>query len=238
MNQGLSIPAQLPISESFRFLCYLKAKYRAGFFHKSDMGTVCRTYGKDKRTAQKLISELITGGFIGENERTYFLRRFSRITGIMGIGCRAFRASISEIRNRETFEAKQLAARADYLNRYYRRKRAGLSAVNGRGTNPKTLPLPSGLLSETLSISVGKVTKIKRIAVNEGFLKVLKSFKPIAPGGTHAANILQDELPGVFSRDGVLVRREADTLESSLQTFRIKARRSILNHTLWKKRKQ
>lgn len=223
-----SIPVGIPLSETFRLLCYLKTEYKAGYFHKCDLDKVCRRYGKDARTISKLIGELLKQGLIGENCRTYFLRNYKFITRKLAIGTRAFKCSIDEIRERSIFEAKQFSARVEFLVRYYRRKKRGAKSAKETGCiNQINIPLPSGLLSKTLSVSTGKITKIKRIAVNEGFLKVVKTFTPIGgPGSGHMANMLQAEIPGVFSKDGILVRRAADTMESFVSTFRIKSRRA------------
>lgn len=190
-----------------------------------------RQYGKDPRTIQKLISELIDGGFMGENERTYFPRNARVITSRLGIGTRAFHCTADQIRDKKTFEGLLFAARVDFMNRYYRRKRRGESAKQGRCTAQTAkiaTPLNTGLLKESFQISTGKIHKVKQTAAFKGFVYVKKTFTQIAPGSAHAASILQDEMPGVFSREGVLVRRGSDEIESFISTFRIKRRKSWL----------
>jgi hypothetical protein len=207
----------------------MKAVHVAGYIHKCDMPTLCRRYGKDPRTVNKLICELITAGFIGENERTYFLRNGKFITNRLRIGTRAFKCSPDEIRDRKVFESKLFAARVDYLNRYYTRKHRRESMKKGRCA-PQIPPLnnlSTGLLSKVLNTSTGKISTLKRISASNGFLQVKKSFIPIALGSSYAASLIQAEFPGVFSRDGVLVRRSVDALESRVITCRIKRRKAL-----------
>lgn len=204
----------------------MKAVHVAGYVHKCDIPTLCRRYGKDPRTLNKLISELKTAGFIGENERTYFLRNGKFLTGKLKIGTRAFKCSPEEIRDRKVFESKLFAARVDYLNRYYRRKQRRESMKKGRCANQIPPLMNTGLLSKVLNTSAGKISTLKRISASNGFLQVTKSFLPIAPGSSYTAGILSDQIPGIFCREGVLVRRSVDALESRVMTYRVKRRKA------------
>jgi hypothetical protein len=200
-----------------------------------------RHFGKDKRTIQKLIRGLLNDGFMGQDSIRYFLRNATFITARLGVGTRAFHCTTEQIRDKKTFEGLLFAARVDFMSRYYRRKRISESAKH-RGCTiqiAKTAtPFNTGLLKESFQISTGKITQIKRFAALKGFLKVRKTFTPIAPGSAHTATLLLDELPGVFSRDGILVRRASDEIESFISTFRIKGRRPINHHILWMKKKK
>ena len=82
MRKSFSIPSGLPINEASRLLAYLKVRFQPGYFNKSLIGRLCRDYGKDQRTFNKLLKSLIDSGSIGEDQRTYYLRSWKFITAL------------------------------------------------------------------------------------------------------------------------------------------------------------
>lgn len=216
-----SIPAGLAINEPMRLLAYLKATNQPGYIHKCDISRLCRTYGKDPRTINKYLKTLYKLGLIGLNEGTYFLRSWRFISLDQKFNSQAFKISAKQIRDKKTFEAKLLGAKVTSIQKAFRRGKSS-SAVKGDARIKEQIP--SGFLGGACNVSQGKVTQLKRMAVNMGFLKVERCFQDLGAGTTHSKNILSRELSGLFIRDGNIKRRLPDKLISSTQTFRIKKR--------------
>lgn len=218
-----SIPSGLRINERSRLLAYLKVKYPSGFFHKSDLGRLCRIYGKDSRTMTSHLKSLLNSGLIGEDQTAYYLRSWKYITGKELLNTQAFKASLNEIREKEIFEGLLFSAKVTSIQKAFQRGKSS-SALKG-DARIKECFIPAGFLSGTCGSSVGKVTKLKRIAETQGLITVEKSFEDYGSGTTHTANILRKDIPGVFHYQGTLRRRKADQIISMVPTFRIKNRR-------------
>jgi hypothetical protein len=227
MNYQSSIPIGLNISENFRLLCYLKTKYKPGYFHKSEIERLSRIYKKDSRTFKKLLRSLLDARLIGENQSTIFLRSWKFISNKLQIGTRAFSSSLTEMQDKKLFEAKQFAAKVEWLTRHFRKKdRTNERALTRGCSNQIASSIPSGYLVEAVQASAGKIVNLKRIAALKGFLIITKTFTPICAGSEQAANLLNDQFPGCFVKDGVIVRRAADAFKSLVLSYRIKNRKS------------
>lgn len=213
-----SIPAGLPINEASRVLSYCKAKYQPGFMFKSDLSNVARRVGKDQRTLRKLFERLINAGLIGEDARAYYFRSWRFISTLEGFNQQAFRASLSELSSKEKFEGLLFGAKVTSIQKAIRK-----GQVRKRGCTDQSPS--SGFLANACKISQGKVSELKRLASTQGLITVDRSFEDHGNGTPQTASILKGELPGVFLKDGKLMRRKADRIFSNVETFRIKNRK-------------
>jgi len=227
-----SIPSGLMINERSRLLAYLKVKYPAGFFHKSDLGRLCRIYGKDPRTITTHLKGLLNSGLIGEDQTAYYLRSWKFITGKELLNTQAFKASLDEIKEKEIFEGLLFSAKVTSIQKAFQRGKSS-SALKG-DARIKECFIPAGFLSGTCGSSVGKVTKLKRIATALGYIDIEKSFEDHGLGTQQSARILRSEVPGIFLKEGRLKRRKADQVISKVETFRIKNRKKNEKRTIHK----
>lgn len=218
-----SIPAGLAIREDLRLLTFLKAKYQPGFILKSDLSTLARHFGKDIRTINKLLSDLVKSALIGQDQKAYYLRSWRFITGRLQMNLQAFKATIAEIRDKDLFESKLLAAKVTSLQKTFRRRKEKAPVSEWGFTHQRA---SSGILSKVCQVSNGKISNLKRKAVRKGFITVEKSLEDYGPGTAESARILSREMPGVFLKEGRLKRRQTDQITSNIETFRIRNRRS------------
>jgi hypothetical protein len=218
-----SIPAGLPINEASRLLAYLKVKYQPGYFFKKDIHTISGKFGKDKRTVLKLLKALAISQLIGQDEKAYYLRSWKFITEKEGFNQQAFRASLHEIRDRKKFEGLLFGAKVTSIHKAIRKGQK----VRKQGFTDQSPS--SGFLAKACKISQGKVSELKRLASAQGFITVERSFQDHGEGTQLTANILKAEIPGIFLKDGKLMRRKADKIFSKVETFRIKQRKFKYN---------
>ncbi|MBX2962167.1 MAG: hypothetical protein KF687_06615 [Cyclobacteriaceae bacterium] len=215
-----SIPAGLPINEEARLLAYLKLKFQPGYFPKAKLKAVSLSYGIDKRTLKKLLQSLVDSQLIGQDEKSYYLRSWKFITVKEGFNTQAFRVSLHEIRERKKFESLLFAAKITGIQKAIRR------GVRERkqGCSNQIAP-SSGFLAKVCKISQGKVSELKGIASAHGLITVERSFSDHGHGTQQTARILRSDYPGIFLKDGKLMRRKADRIFSKVETFRIKNRK-------------
>lgn len=213
-----SIPSCLPINESSRLLVYLKLRYQAGYFNKSEIKSICRAFGKDIRTIHKLLQTLVKENLIGETSTVFHLRSWKHITLIEGFNLQSFRASLSEVRNKNIFEAKLFGAKVTSIKKTILR-----GQVRNRGCTTQS---PStGLLSKICQVSYGKVSELKRLAIAQGFITIERGYDILGSGTKQSVNILRREMPGIFLCEGKLLKRKTDAINSQIETFRIKNRK-------------
>lgn len=215
-----SIPVGLPISEQYRLLAYLKVKFQPGYFFKCDIGRLARQYGKDKRTFKKLLQSLLNDGLIGEDSKAVYLRSWKYTTMNLKMSLQSFEASPKDIRDKKHFECLQLAAKVTAIEKTIRRG----ERVREWGCTNQISP-STGLLAKVGGLSAGKVTQLKVKANCSGLIKVSKQFEDLGSGTGLTTKILNGEMPGVFLKDGRLMRRKADKIESTIETYRIKNRK-------------
>lgn len=220
-----SIPSGLPINESSRLLSYLKVKYQPGYFNKCDKERLCRQYGKDPRTINRLLKSLLNDGVIGEDHKAIYLRGWKFITMKKGFNLQSFEASLKEIRDKEIFEATLFAAKLTSIQKAIRKGRA---KERKQGCSNQ-IALSSGFLANACQISTGKVSKLKRIAAELGLLNIQKDYQDFGAGSKRDSLILRKEIPGVFLRGDRIQRRKADQITSSINTYRIKNRKTKPN---------
>lgn len=214
-----SIPAGLPINEEARLLAYLKLKFQPGYFPKAKLKAVSLSYGIDKRTLKKLLQSLVDSQLIGQDEKAYYLRSWKFITVKEGFNTQAFRVSLHEIRERKKFESLLFAAKITGIQKAIRKGRVRKQGFTDQSPS-------SGFLAKACQISQGKVSELKRLASTHGLITVEKSYSDHGEGTTQTALILKAEVPGIFLKDGKLVRRKADKINSTIETYRIKNRKS------------
>lgn len=186
---------------------------------KSELPTLSRRIGKDQRTVKKLFAELINAGLIGEDSKAFYFRSWKFITAKEGFNTQAFKASLTEIGNKQKFESLLFSAKITGIQKAIRKGR-----VRKRGLTDQSPS--SGFLSKACKISQGKVTQLKRNASKLGLITVEKSYSDHGVGTTQTARILKAEVPGIFLKDGKLMRRKADKINSTIETYRIKNRKS------------
>lgn len=215
----MSIPAGLPINEASRLLSYCKVKYQPGFMFKSELPTLSRRIGKDQRTVKKLFAELINTGLIGEDSKAFYFRSWKFITAKEGFNTQAFKASLTEIGNKQKFESLLFSAKITGIQKAIRKGR-----VRKRGLTDQSPS--SGFLAKACQISQGKVSELKRLASTHGLITVEKSYSDHGQGTPHTAKILSREMPGIFLKHGRLSRRKADIIHSQVETYRIKSRKT------------
>ncbi len=213
-----SIPAGLPINEEARLLAYLKSKFQPGYFAKAKLLAVSRSYGMDKRTLKKLLQSLVDSQLIGQDANAYYLRSWKFITAKAGFNTQAFRASLNEIRERKKFESLLFAAKITGIQKAIRK-----GQVRKKGFTDQSPS--SGFLANACKISQGKVSKLKRHSAARGLITVQRTFSDHGEGTPHTAKIFSREMPGIFLKEGKLVRRKADQIISKVETFRIKGRK-------------
>lgn len=213
-----SIPAGLPINEEARLLAYLKVKFQPGYFPKAKLKAVSLSYGIDKRTLKKLLQSLVDSQLIGQDEKSYYLRSWKFITAKGGFNQQAFRASLHEIRERKIFESLLFSAKITGIQKAIRK-----GQVRKRGFTDQSPS--SGFLAKVCKISQGKVSELKGIASAHGLITVERSFNDHGHGTQQTARILRSDYPGIFLKDGKLMRRKADRIFSKVETFRIKNRK-------------
>lgn len=219
--KSFSIPSGLPINEASRLLVYLKVRFQPGYFHKSLIGRLCREYGKDQRTFKKLLKSLIDSGSIGEDQKTIYLRSWKFITGQKGFNLQSFGASPTEIRDKEIFESMLFGAKVTSIEKAIRK---GKGRVSERGFTNQ-ISIPSGFLAEACQISIGKVSKLKKLASSLGLLRVQKSFEDHGAGTLQTVRIAKREQPGIFLKNGRLTKRKSDQIQSTISTYRIRNRK-------------
>lgn len=220
--KSFSIPSGLPINEASRLLAYLKVRFQPGYFNKSLIGRLCREYGKDQRTFNKILKSLLHDGLIGEDQKAIYLRSWKFITGQKGFNLQSFQASSKEIRDKEIFESMLFGAKVTSIEKAIRK---GKGRVSKRGFTDQ-ISIPSGFLAEACQISVGKVSKLKRVASSIGLVSVQKSFEDFGAGTLHSVRIAKREKPGVFLKNGRLTKRKADQIQSTISTYRIRNRKT------------
>lgn len=217
-----SIPSGLGINEQSRLLAFLKAKNQPGYFFKSDLGQMCREFGKDSRTVKKYLQLLKGEGFVGEDSKAYYLRTWKYITAIKGFNQQAFEAEINQIKDKKTFEGLLFSAKVTSIGKAIRRGKQ----VRKRGFTNQGSP-STGLLSRLCQISTGKVSRLKRQASKQGLLEVTKNFLDFGEGSRYTANILKKDERGYFIRDNRITRRGPDSIQSKVLTYRIKNRKNF-----------
>lgn len=216
-----SIPSGLAINEASRLLAYLKVKFQAGYFNKSLVARLCRDYGKDQRTFNGLLKSLLNDGLIGEDQKAYYLRSWKFITGIQSFNLQSFEASLKEIKDKEIFESMLFGAKVTSIEKAIRKGRA---KVSERGFTNQ-IALSSGLLAKACQISLGKVSKLKRVASSLGLVRVSKSFEDHGAGTVQSVRIAKREKPGIFLKKGRLTKRNSDQIQSTISTYRIRNRK-------------
>ncbi|MCE7863679.1 MAG: hypothetical protein DYG99_09065 [Bacteroidetes bacterium CHB5] len=217
-----SIPSGLAINEANRLLAYLKVKFQPGYFNKSLVTRLCREYGKDQRTFTKLLRSLLNDGLIGEDSKAYYLRSWKFITGIKGFNLQAFEVSLKEIRDKEIFEAMLFGAKVTSIEKAIRK---GKAKERKQGCSNQ-IAIPSGFLAKACQISQGKVSKLKKSASFLGLLCVNKSFEDHGAGTPQAIRILKRDNPGIFLRAGRIAKRKSDQINSVVNTYRIRNRKT------------
>lgn len=210
-----SIPANLPVTESARFLSFIKVKYQPGYFPKSDLEKLSRQFGKDMRTIQKYLFELKDDGLLGEDDKMIYLRSWKQITGLKKWNSQAFACRLNEITQKKIFECKLFSAKVTGL---------GKAIVRKKGMH-KSIGFPTGLLSKVFKLSTGKVSRLKKQAQDHRFLKVEKKYTDFGAGTWQEAGMLNKENPGHFVYKGEIKKRETDIITSGVLTYRIKNRR-------------
>ncbi len=216
--RGISIP----INEASRLLAYLKVRFQPGYFNKSLIGRLCREYGKDQRTFNKLLKSLLNDGLIGEDQKAIYLRSWKFITGQKGFNLQSFEASPREIRDKEIFESMLFGAKVTSIEKAIRK---GKGRVSERGFTNQ-ISIPSGFLAKACQISVGKVSKLKKVASSMGLVSVQKSFEDHGVGSIHLVRIAKRDNPGIFLKNGRLTKRKSDQIQSTISTFRIRNRKT------------
>jgi hypothetical protein len=216
-----SIPSGLPINEASRLLAYLKVKFQAGYFNKSIVERLCREYGKDKRTFNKLLKSLLNDGLIGGDNKAYYLRSWKYVTTVMGLNLQSFESSLKEIKDKEIFESMLFGAKVTSIEKAIRK---GKGKVRKRGFTNQ-ISLSTGLLAKACQISHGKVSKLKKIASSLGLVSVSKSFEDYGAGTIKTAKIFKKHNPGTFLRAGRIAKRSSDKIVSTIATYRIKNRK-------------
>jgi hypothetical protein len=222
MRKSFSIPSGLPINEASRLLAYLKVRFQPGYFNKSLIGRLCREYGKDQRTFTKLLKSLLDDGSIGEDNKAYYLRSWKFITALHGFNLQSFEASLKEIRDKEIFESMLFGAKVTSIEKAIRK---GKGKVSERGFTNQ-ISIPSGFLAEACQISVGKVSKLKKVASSIGLVRVQKTFEDHGVGTVHLVRIAKRDNPGIFLKNGRLTKRKSDQILSTISTYRIRNRKT------------
>ncbi len=217
-----SIPAGLPINEQSRLLAYLKVKFHNGFFFKSDMSRIARVFCKDLRTFKRLLQSLKTDMLIGEDEKAFYLRSWRFITGLKNFNQQSFECSLEQLNKKERFEVILFAAKLTSINKAIRRG----AKVRSKGKLTDQIAVPTGFLAKACHVSPGKVTRLKRKASIMGLITVNKSFEDYGPGTAQSAGIAKREDHGIFLKNGRLLKRRPDQIESAIPTYRIKNRKS------------
>ncbi len=220
--KSFSIPSGLPINEASRLLAYLKVRFQPGYFNKSLIGRLCREYGKDQRTFNKLLKSLLNDGAIGEDDKAYYLRSWKFITALHCFNLQSFEASLREIRDKEIFESMLFGAKVTSIEKAIRK---GKGRVSERGFTNQ-ISIPSGFLAKACQISIGKVSKLKKVASSIGLVSVQKSFEDFGAGTLQTVRIAKREKPGVFLKNGRLTKRKADQIQSTISTYRIRNRKT------------
>jgi hypothetical protein len=228
MRKSFSIPSGLPINEASRLLAYLKVRFQPGYFNKSLIGRLCRDYGKDQRTFNKLLKSLIDSGSIGEDQRTYYLRSWKFITALHGFNLQSFEASLKEIRDKELFESMLFGAKVTSIEKAIRK---GKGKVSERGFTNQ-VSIPSGFLAKSCQISIGKVSKLKKVASSIGLVSVQKSFEDFGAGTLQTVRIAKREKPGIFLKNGRLTKRNSDQIQSTIPTYRIRNRKTKVSNKI------
>lgn len=226
--KSFSIPSGLPINEASRLLAYLKVRFQPGYFKKSLIGRLCREYGKDQRTFNKLLKSLLNDGLIGEDNKVYYLRSWKFITALHGFNLQSFEASLKEIKDKELFESILFGAKVTSIEKAIRK---GKEKVSERGFTNQ-ISIPSGFLAKACQISVGKVSKLKKVASSIGLVSVQKSFEDFGAGTLQTVRIAKREKPGVFLKNGRLTKRKADQIQSSISTYRIRNRKTKVSNKI------
>jgi hypothetical protein len=217
-----SIPCGIPINEASRLLAYLKVKYQPGFFHKCDIGTLSRHYGKDIRTFKGLLNSLLNEKLVGEDQTTIYLRSWKYVTGRKGFNLQSFETSLSQIRQKEIFEGMLFAAKLTSIEKAIRK---GKGKVRERGFTNQ-ISIPTGFLADACQVSTGKVSELKKKASLLGLITVSKSFEDHGAGTSQTVRIAKRETPGLFLRSGRLTRRKSDQINSTVPTYRIRNRKT------------
>lgn len=217
-----SIPSCLGFDEQSRLLAYLKARNQPGYFFKSELGQICREYGKDSRTVKKYLQSLTREGLLGEDSKAYYLRPWKVISAKKGFNQQAFEAELNQIKDKKEFEGLLFSAKVTSIGKAIRRGKKG--QVRHRGFTDQVSP-STGLLSKLCQISTGKVSRLKQQATRQGRLTVTKTFVDFGESSKHAANILKKDSPGYFIRGKRLTRRGSDLMDSKVATYRIKNRK-------------
>jgi hypothetical protein len=220
-----SIPSGLAINEASRLLAYLKVKFQPGYFNKSLVARLCREYGKDQRTIKGLLKSLISEGLIGEDHKAYYLRSWKYVTGIKGFNLQSFEASLKEIRDKEIFESMLFGAKVTSIQKAIRK---GKAKERKQGCSNQ-IAIPSGFLAKACKISQGKVSKLKKVASSLGLVSVSKSFEDHGAGTIQTVRILKRDNPGIFLRAGRIAKRKPDTIQSTINTYRIRNRKNRSN---------
>jgi hypothetical protein len=220
--KSFSIPSGLPINEASRLLAYLKVRFQPGYFNKSFIGRICREYGKDQRTFNKLLTSLLDDGAIGEDTKAYYLRSWKLITALQGFNLQSFEATLREIRDKEIFESMLFGAKVTSIEKAIRK---GKGKVSERGFTNQ-ISIPSGFLAKACQISIGKVSKLKKIASSIGLVSVQKSFEDHGVGTGRSVRIAKRDNPGIFLRNGRLTKRKSDQMQSTISTYRIRNRKT------------
>ena len=217
-----SIPSGLPINEASRLLAYLKVKFQPGYFHKSDISTLARHYGKDLRTYKGLLKSLLKDGLIGEDNKAIYLRSWKYITGVKGFNLQSFETSLKEIRDKEIFETMLFGAKVTSIEKAIRK---GKAKERKKGCSDQ-IAIPTGFLAKACQISTGKVSELKKKASTFGLLSVSKNYQSHGAGNNQTVRILKRDYPGVFLSNGQITKRITDQITSSIPTYRIKNRKS------------
>lgn len=211
---GYNIPAGLPIKEHFRLLAYLKNEYKNGFFDKGRLGVISKAMNKDKRTVLKDLSKLLDEGLIGEDETIIYLRKWSFILSkIKSKTIQAIRMQPNELTNKTLFELILFSAKIKVIEKAakFRSRELSWGCSN-------QIEISTGLLSSICNISFGKVSKIKQLANNQGFIKSEKNITLLETSPIYLKYI--GDISGVFIRGGKVFKRGIDKIISFSETYK------------------
>jgi hypothetical protein len=212
--RGFSIPVAIPVKDHYRLLAYLKATYSVGYFPKTEMPAIRKALNKDMRTTKKYIKILLDDELIGQDDRMIYLRSWSFILyQIESKTLQAFRVENNELKDKSKFESMLLSSKIKVLEKASRLR----SKERSKGCSNQ-IEVSTGALSSLCHISYGKVSQLKQIAKDQGFIEVESN--SILLGLPREVLKCLDKPEGIYVKNGKVYKRGIDKFISLADTFK------------------